>query len=327
MGKPARIDIEMRKEQGIITELENKGYDIKRIEKANGGRNGSVFKLSTDNGKYYALKIIKSKVLSNGNSRAAQEAEFIKYLDFIDTGRHPKLKEYSAEENWILTEWKAGKRANNFDKENIEQVLQFIIDTNKKEYWKERSKLRDAIDSYKSVDNCIADVKNRLNILSKRPDSEGNQWINKTLKEFIRINIEDTLSRRPVDKKESWWIAKDNELIASPSDIGVHNTLEVEGRLYFFDFEYAGLDDMSKLICDLVLQPENLLSKELEKKILNIIGKEMENGNWLKRYEAIRSLNIAKWSLIILAGNGNKEMSSKKAEQYFYNAIKGRTTK
>lgn len=43
----------------------------------------------------------------------------------------------------------------------------------------------------------------------------------------------------------------------SPSDFGFHNALlAADGRLRFFDFEYAGWDDPAKLICDFFCQPQ-----------------------------------------------------------------------
>ncbi|MEQ9519823.1 MAG: phosphotransferase [Parvibaculum sp.] len=44
--------------------------------------------------------------------------------------------------------------------------------------------------------------------------------------------------------------------IISPSDFGFHNALAEAERLTFLDFEYAGLDDPAKLICDFFCQPE-----------------------------------------------------------------------
>jgi hypothetical protein len=42
----------------------------------------------------------------------------------------------------------------------------------------------------------------------------------------------------------------------SPSDFGFHNALLAnDGRLRFVDFEYAGWDDPSKLVCDFFCQP------------------------------------------------------------------------
>jgi hypothetical protein len=43
----------------------------------------------------------------------------------------------------------------------------------------------------------------------------------------------------------------------SPSDFGFHNALLTsDGRLRFFDFEYAGWDDPAKLVCDFFCQPQ-----------------------------------------------------------------------
>ena len=52
------------------------------------------------------------------------------------------------------------------------------------------------------------------------------------------------------------------EKIISPSDIGFHNILYKDNKLFFIDFEYAGWDDCFKMIADLVLQPEGCLDSE-----------------------------------------------------------------
>jgi hypothetical protein len=47
-----------------------------------------------------------------------------------------------------------------------------------------------------------------------------------------------------------------SERCISPSDFGFHNAiLANDGRLRFIDFEYAGWDDPSKVICDFYCQP------------------------------------------------------------------------
>jgi hypothetical protein len=48
-----------------------------------------------------------------------------------------------------------------------------------------------------------------------------------------------------------------NEIVISPSDFGFHNALvEDGGGIVFTDFEYAGHDDPTKLVCDFFCQPE-----------------------------------------------------------------------
>jgi hypothetical protein len=47
------------------------------------------------------------------------------------------------------------------------------------------------------------------------------------------------------------------ERVVSPSDFGFHNCLVTDaGALRFFDFEYAGWDDSTKMVCDFFCQPE-----------------------------------------------------------------------
>jgi hypothetical protein len=51
--------------------------------------------------------------------------------------------------------------------------------------------------------------------------------------------------------------------IVSPSDFGFHNALrKADGRLCFFDFEHAGMDDPAKLVCDFVVRPDSGVTPE-----------------------------------------------------------------
>ncbi len=48
-----------------------------------------------------------------------------------------------------------------------------------------------------------------------------------------------------------------SEQCLSPSDFGFHNAIRrADGELRFFDFEYAGMDDPAKLVCDFFCQPK-----------------------------------------------------------------------
>jgi thiamine kinase-like enzyme len=71
-------------------------------------------------------------------------------------------------------------------------------------------------------------------------------------------------------KKFQTYLKKiDNKyLIVSPSDLGFHNILKYKKKLYFYDFEYAGLDDPIKLICDFFWHPGNNMSKKLKDRFL-----------------------------------------------------------
>ncbi len=60
----------------------------------------------------------------------------------------------------------------------------------------------------------------------------------------------------------------------SPSDFGFHNALlTADGKLRFFDFEYAGWDDPSKLICDFFCQPELPVGREHWPSVLDTVSR------------------------------------------------------
>lgn len=49
--------------------------------------------------------------------------------------------------------------------------------------------------------------------------------------------------------------------IVSPSDLGLHNCIKRD-KIYFFDFEYSGIDSQLKLIIDYVFHPANDLNNQ-----------------------------------------------------------------
>jgi hypothetical protein len=60
----------------------------------------------------------------------------------------------------------------------------------------------------------------------------------------------------------------------SPSDFGFHNALlSADGKLRFFDFEYAGWDDPAKLTCDFFCQPELPIGREHWQSVLDTVSR------------------------------------------------------
>ena len=52
--------------------------------------------------------------------------------------------------------------------------------------------------------------------------------------------------------------------IISQSDYGLHNTIEKDERYWLIDFEYGGIDDISKAMADIVCQPDNKMTEQQE---------------------------------------------------------------
>ncbi|MDC3193527.1 phosphotransferase [Alphaproteobacteria bacterium] len=87
----------------------------------------------------------------------------------------------------------------------------------------------------------------------------------------------------------------------SPSDFGFHNILCKKGEINCIDFEYAGIDDLAKLLADFSLTPEIPLSNAhnlLFRKII-ISGLDVDR-NFQKRLALLDFLFPIKWVCIIL---------------------------
>ena len=97
------------------------------------------------------------------------------------------------------------------------------------------------------------------------PGLRGSQWFDDVKKiNSFRIGKYEDLKKLVVKrniqklytKKQIYMKLKKKDLILSPSDFGFHNIVKKKQKLYFFDFEYSGVDDPVKLICDYICQPD-----------------------------------------------------------------------
>lgn len=87
----------------------------------------------------------------------------------------------------------------------------------------------------------------------------------------------------------------------SPSDFGFHNALRRDGRVWFIDFEYAGMDDPAKLVCDFFWQPAVPVPWDLRELFLTSLeGCLGDDRAVVKRTEALFPAFGLKWCCIVL---------------------------
>ena len=136
----------------------------------------------------------------------------------------------------------------------------------------------------KATEACLS-LKDHIDTAEKRifmlSRFSKNYGLYKKAKQFVRNELKNSFKKTIVklisrfSKKEISKKLKPNELILSPSDFGFHNIIKKNNKLYFFDFEYAGMDDPVKLICDYICQPDYKLNKRqinfFYKNILKVI--------------------------------------------------------
>lgn len=88
----------------------------------------------------------------------------------------------------------------------------------------------------------------------------------------------------------------------SPSDFGFHNALvAADGRLRFFDFEYAGHDDPAKLACDFFCQPAVPVPHEhLPVFVESLAGLWASPAAFRRRVDLLLPAYEIKWCCIML---------------------------
>lgn len=94
----------------------------------------------------------------------------------------------------------------------------------------------------------------------------------------------------------------EDQRLLSPSDFGFHNALaRPGGRLTFIDFEYAGWDDLAKLVADFFYQPGVPVPRRyLDVFIAPLLARlrRPDLARW--RFDAMRPLFGLKWCCIML---------------------------
>lgn len=90
--------------------------------------------------------------------------------------------------------------------------------------------------------------------------------------------------------------------IVSPSDFGFHNAMcDDEGRLRFFDFEYAGWDDPAKLVCDFFCQVKVPAPRASLPAFAQAIGGLVDDSAALQeRVHRLLPVYAVKWCCIVL---------------------------
>lgn len=298
---------EMERLNKIIDDLSsNHGIKIVDFEQNDKGINSRTFQLRDENNICYALKIYPLQSLQDNRDRLFHEKQFYMFINEAEINCTPKLLYSNRELRYSILSWIHGKQIKKLKDSDIISIANFINDLNQP--YKAKASLPVASDAITDLFTFTASIENRLAAISKYAPSSVleksiSHWIHESLAPYIREHIR----KIETEADELWWIDQEICSFVSPSDVGIHNTLLVEKNLYFFDFEYAGIDDLSKLVADWALQPNHPFSKSQENLLINQIIKKVpeRSQGWVNRYYSIKSLCAAKWTLIMLRNYAN----------------------
>ncbi|MEB3209657.1 MAG: phosphotransferase, partial [Synechococcus sp.] len=171
---------------------------------------------------------------------------------------------------------------------------------------------------------------NRLETMRGRGpvQDEAYRWCSKWLKH----DHQRLAQRLKTSKREEAFgagVAR-QERVLSPSDVGIHNMLQMDGGLGFMDFEYAGWDDPAKFTADWILQPDNPLGLQQALQLEAAVARQIGEGSWQERLTIVLEINRLKWCAIMLnmflRGHGESAQDAlsrrlKRTQAYFQESM------
>ena len=231
-----------------------------RLSPMAGGANNRVYRLDADAGpalvKHYDLDE------GEGPDRLTVEFGFASFAWTHGIGRIPRPLGLDREARIALYEFVEGAAfgAHDVDDGALHEALDFMREVSALGTRPGAGSLPPARESCFRVRDHLATVERRVSALA-RPIGDGP--LGRDARRFAEARLQPTwgdISGRVMRSAQAAGISLDAALppaerCLSPSDFGFHNALrEADGRIRFFDFEYAGWDDPAKLVGDFFCQ-------------------------------------------------------------------------
>lgn len=291
--------------QRVLHSLRMQGLTLVEVSPTNGGNNSSVFQCHSDQGYMQCLKFYKTPTLFDARKRLKNDINFLIYCRENRINNVPDLFQYSNENHWTLTEWIKGDCPTYLNSSMVIQIVDFLLETNLHENFEMSKRFSEASEALLSVQSLFSDVYARIGrLLTKKLDTkldhEVHNWIMSDVVQLARscyLNLSENRSN---------FTCLSNIFttpILSQSDVGIHNLISSENKIYFYDFEYSGIDDISKWICDWVCQPNHEdFSDELKANLISLVrASDLKlDLYWEQRVEILLPVFRLKWILIML---------------------------
>ncbi|WP_186498495.1 hypothetical protein [Synechococcus sp. A15-24] len=280
--------------EALLNEIiANKLINIKELDRLSGGKNSDTYIAKTNDKNKYIVKIYPGKNGSYEQSmRNKREETFLRYCEEYNIKNTPRLLVSDKEGKWIIMSWLNGERVKRIDDEYINSFVDFLEKLNEEKPATANKYKHKAKDSYVSIKNTINENQKRYNdiLFDSEISEEIRLWVQSETKKKIETLGQDNCDQTNRDR-----------LILSPSDVGIQNSLRMNNEFMFFDFEYGGLDDIHKTICDMMLQPNHLLDENKLRKIVDEIRKRRTIGTKVSSKVIHKLLNVyqVRWILIM----------------------------
>lgn len=268
------------------------------IEQKLGGANNRVYDVRTSESRY-VLKC-SFRASEDERDRFGNELAFYQYCEAAGIECVPRMYAYDKQHNAILLEF---MDAHNFNgvrigASHVEQAADFIVALNGNR--KDRSALPHASETAWSVDEHIGIVDRRIRRLTElAPNQPIGEFVASALAPTWQ-RVKSTAGLAAADMR--YETLPDADRCVSPSDFGFHNALVSDNDMVrFFDFEYGGIDDPARMVCDFFSQVAFPVSASFAPTFIERICHIVRDDVWLReRTRILMPIYKIKWCCIVL---------------------------
>lgn len=272
------------------------------LHRLGGGLNNEVYYLSNSDS-HWVIKVYL-KAGEEGARRINAETKFLQYCRQVAPDYIPKLLHTDYKRMCIVQEYICGERfvsGETLASDSIDYAFKFFAKINNFDCISENPINFSASEGYLCLSDHILSVNKRLNKISAdssiiSQDASLDHIIYRLQTDFSKVisDIYKSIQAGDVHNR-----LPDEYICISPSDFGFHNAIKTNNRIKFIDFEFAGLDDPAKTLCDFVMQPRIPVGRDWSG-LLNMLPKA---HRYLinRRASVMAPLQCLKWRCIIVS--------------------------
>lgn len=277
------------------------GASPRSLEPLKGGINNRVFRCRVGR-RWFVLKGYAAGSEA-GHDRFKAEVEFLNYAQLVAADFVPRLLYSDDVSRSVVLENLEGEIFRDGEhprEEDISQAIALILRLNADLLFAREYVSQTAAEGFLRLTEHLQNIDQRLKKMTSehlpmdvRGDAE--RFIELGSIEFERLQecteqlIAQGYMEDALDSKER---------CISPSDFGFHNAIRILGKVQFFDFEFSGWDDPTKLVVDFDLQPR-IPIKSRRKALCAALPEWSEV--LLARHRALFPILRLKWACIIMS--------------------------
>jgi len=269
------------------------------------GVNSNVYILKNDSDKFI-LKIFNT-LNKNSNSRLKREVSALNFLNLNSIENIPKLVSHDFEKSFILTSFLNGKKIERFSTSYIPQIINFNLNLRKSNFLSNSLKIEAASESFLQMDKFLNAIDLKFKVINK--NILNSKLCELSIKDFFKYLYSDFKNCFQLYCEDSCfkeYLINENQIF-SQSDVGIHNCLDNDNKLLFFDFEHSGWDDPAKQLADWILRPNSKIKNIDSLNLLDSFCENWHDKELFFRVKRVMPLINIKWFLIRLAiGFSNK---------------------